>query len=70
MRPSKMKHYKFKFKYNSQSCKATGDGMCMADSIDEAFAVARKGVASDFGVSEGSVVITSMSLWTPRRAKQ
>ncbi len=64
-----MNHYKFKFKYNSQNCKATGDGKCTADSIDGAFTEARKGVASSFGGSKDNVVIVSMSQYTPRKKK-
>jgi len=64
-----MKNYKFKFKYNSENCKATGDGTCKAESIIEAFAAARKGVASDFGGSRNNVVIVSMSQYTPRKKK-
>ncbi len=64
-----MNHYKFKFKYNSQSCKATGDGTCKAESMDGAFAIARKGVASGFRGSEDNVAIVSMAQFTPRKKK-
>lgn len=63
-----MNNYKFKFKYNSAGLKASGDGTCKAESMDEAIEAAAQGVAKDFGGS-GVVAITSISKYTPRKKK-
>jgi len=56
-----VKNFKFKFKYTSKSCRATGDGTCRAEDMDEAIQVATEGVAKDFGGSTNAVVITQIN---------
>lgn len=56
-----MNQFKFKFRYSSKHCKASGDGKVEACDIYEATNAAREGVASDFGGVVGSVQITSIS---------
>jgi len=56
-----MKHFNFKFTYKSKSCKATGDGSVSAETLEQAIIDAQYGVAKDFGGSENSVAITSIT---------
>lgn len=56
-----MANFKFKFRYNTKHCSASGDGRIdNAKDIQEATALARAGVADDFGGVVGSVQITTI----------
>lgn len=56
-----MAQFKFKFRYKSKHCSASGDGKVEACDIHEATDAAREGVADDFGGVVGSVQITSIT---------
>ena len=56
-----MKYFSFKFIYKSKSCRATGNGNIKAETLEQAMTDAKNGVASDFGGSVNSVVITSIT---------
>lgn len=62
-----MKNFKFKFSYVSPSCRMSGDGTCKAEDIDQAFDVAKKGVAGDLGADPVNVNILSMREYKPRK---
>lgn len=62
-----MKNFKFKFSYNSPSCKMSGDGTCKAEDIDAAFEVAKNGIAEDLNADPINVNILIMREYKPRK---
>lgn len=56
-----MKHFNFRFSFKTKGTKATGDGSISAETLKLAKAEAKAGVAKQFGGSQRSVVITSIT---------
>lgn len=55
-----MKNYKFKFKYAGEACRISGSGTCKAECFQQAFEVARNGVAKDLKCDPSQVEIISV----------
>lgn len=63
-----MQKFKFKFSYNSGGLSVKGDGHCKAASQEDAYKVAKQGVAKDLGGSVEDVNILSVTAVRTKKA--